>query len=259
MPRILPILDTGATLESYLSITPVEESPWLFSSLLAILHPEGLACHPKKLLRALQVANPPHDLVAHRIRSIIRRRHREAPFHVAIGELQNFTATFVSKERWVNPISKYTNDTYSEEDNIIVIQPALNVLVDILNSTVGENGLRYLVAWSMYRQLLSPGYLPRTTYHGHASLTCCGFKASCARGHAELSGYGHDFQRRCLAGTRPVMVPTLQAAAWSAVRATRGCWGTGMSSSGDVRPGRGYGGGAYPLIGRLVYHADNVI
>ncbi|KAH8038263.1 hypothetical protein HPB51_000236 [Rhipicephalus microplus] len=60
------IFDTGATLESYLSIPPVKESPWLFSSLLAILHPEGPACPPKKLLRVQQVANPPHDLAAHR-------------------------------------------------------------------------------------------------------------------------------------------------------------------------------------------------
>ncbi|KAL3208894.1 hypothetical protein MRX96_038526 [Rhipicephalus microplus] len=70
------------------------------------------------------------------------------------------------------------------------------------------------------RTLLSPGYLPRTTCHGRASLTCCGFKASCARGHAELSGYA-------------------------------------LRSSGGVRPGHGYGGGAYPSSGCLVYHVDN--
>ncbi|KAL3188344.1 hypothetical protein MRX96_023012 [Rhipicephalus microplus] len=33
----------------------------------------------------------------------------------------------------------------------------------------------------------------------------------------------------------------------------------GKSSSGGVRPGCGYGGGAYLSSCRLVYHADNVI
>ncbi|KAL3191312.1 hypothetical protein MRX96_018720 [Rhipicephalus microplus] len=54
-----------------------------------------------------------------------------------------------------------------------------------------------------------------------------------------------------------VLVPTLQVAAWSTVRATWRCRPTGMSSSGRVRPERGCDGGANCSSSRLVCHASN--
>ncbi|XP_075744147.1 neprilysin-1-like [Rhipicephalus microplus] len=59
------------------------------------------------------------------------------------------------RNRWVNAITTYTNGTYTAVDEILVEEPALNILVDALkDQLVGENGLRYLVAWSIYRQLV---------------------------------------------------------------------------------------------------------
>ncbi|KAL1485050.1 hypothetical protein MTO96_032208 [Rhipicephalus appendiculatus] len=112
----------------------------------------------------------------------------ELPFYVPIGELQNFTSTYVTKERWVNPISKYTNGTYTAADIIIIEQPALKVLVDILNSTMGENGLRYLVAWSIYRQLV--GYtVPHMLTKGKTASGACYEHASKTMQLALLSPY----------------------------------------------------------------------
>ncbi|KAL1441919.1 hypothetical protein MTO96_031075 [Rhipicephalus appendiculatus] len=122
------------------------------------------------------------------LRNIVSQHGEDIPFYVDIGELHNFTSTFVTRERWVNAISKYTNGTYTAADKIMVEQPALDVLVDILNSTVGENGLRYLVAWSIYRQLV--GYtVPHILTNGRTASDACYEHASKTMHLALLSCY----------------------------------------------------------------------
>ncbi|KAL3252218.1 hypothetical protein MRX96_054893, partial [Rhipicephalus microplus] len=95
---------------------------------------------------------------------------------------------YESRDRWVNPISKYTNGTYTAEDKVMVQQPALNVLVNILNGSVGENGIRYLVAWSIYRQLVKYT-VPHMLAQGRTASDACYEHASKTMQLALLSSY----------------------------------------------------------------------
>ncbi|KAH8039430.1 hypothetical protein HPB51_007308 [Rhipicephalus microplus] len=88
-------------------------------------------------------------------RSLVNDHTIDIPCYVAVGDLHTYTSPYVTKDRWVNAITTYTNGTYTAVDEILVEEPALNILVDALkDQLVGENGLRYLVAWSIYRQLV---------------------------------------------------------------------------------------------------------
>ncbi|XP_075746271.1 neprilysin-1-like isoform X3 [Rhipicephalus microplus] len=89
------------------------------------------------------------------LRSIVNDHTIDIPSFVAVGDLHTYTSPYVTKDRWVNAITTYTNGTYTAIDEILVEEPALNILVDALkDQVVGEIGLRYLVAWSIYRQLV---------------------------------------------------------------------------------------------------------
>ncbi|KAL1441926.1 hypothetical protein MTO96_031082 [Rhipicephalus appendiculatus] len=122
------------------------------------------------------------------VRNILNEHYPDLPFDVDIGELHKFTRPFVTRERWVNAISKYTNGTYTAGDKIMVQQPSLNVLVDILNDTIGENGLRYLVAWSIYRQLVEYT-VPDMLTKGRTASDACYKHASKTMHLALLSSY----------------------------------------------------------------------
>ncbi|KAL1444547.1 hypothetical protein MTO96_029769 [Rhipicephalus appendiculatus] len=63
---------------------------------------------------------------------------------------------FSTKEdQWAGYFSKYTNNTYRSEDSLIVQQNVLSLIVELLKAkSVGQKGLQYLIAWSVYRQLM---------------------------------------------------------------------------------------------------------
>ncbi|KAH7957366.1 hypothetical protein HPB52_018145 [Rhipicephalus sanguineus] len=95
----------------------------------------------------------------------------------------------MQKEQWVNAISKYTNGTYTAADVIVVEDTALIGLVDMLkNESVGMRGLRYLVAWSIYRQLVTYT-LPSTLAKGRPASDACYEHASKAMYLALVGSY----------------------------------------------------------------------
>ncbi|KAH7956434.1 hypothetical protein HPB52_009661 [Rhipicephalus sanguineus] len=56
---------------------------------------------------------------------------------------------------WSTYISKYTNGTYTSTDIISHLPQSTSILLNLFESeSVGIDGLRYLVAWSIYRQLV---------------------------------------------------------------------------------------------------------
>ncbi|XP_075744574.1 uncharacterized protein LOC142803344 isoform X2 [Rhipicephalus microplus] len=56
---------------------------------------------------------------------------------------------------WHTFFSRYTNDIYGGPDQIFVVLHVLTLLVKLFkNESMGEKGLQYLVAWSVYRQLV---------------------------------------------------------------------------------------------------------
>ncbi|KAH6932004.1 hypothetical protein HPB50_002438 [Hyalomma asiaticum] len=73
---------------------------------------------------------------------------------VGIRYFGTYTRPYVTSDDWAECISKYTNNTYKREDSLILQQNVLSLIANLLNDTsVGEKGLRYLVAWSVYTQL----------------------------------------------------------------------------------------------------------
>ncbi|KAH6932807.1 hypothetical protein HPB50_009645 [Hyalomma asiaticum] len=56
--------------------------------------------------------------------------------------------------QWGAYFSKYTNGTYTEHDNIVHFIHSTRIIQKLYeNEEVGTDGLRYLVAWGIYRQL----------------------------------------------------------------------------------------------------------
>lgn len=73
----------------------------------------------------------------------------------SIGELGRETEPFVTQAGWVTFISKYTNGTYTDTSSIFYRPHVTKIIVKLFQSeAVGEHGLRYLVAWTIYRQLV---------------------------------------------------------------------------------------------------------
>ncbi|XP_075539434.1 neprilysin-1-like [Dermacentor variabilis] len=74
---------------------------------------------------------------------------------MAIGRLGAYTDPYVTADQWGNFFSKYTNNTYRAVDSIVLQIHVVNMLANLLNDTsVGQDGLRHLVAWSVYTQLM---------------------------------------------------------------------------------------------------------
>ncbi|KAH7957308.1 hypothetical protein HPB52_017343 [Rhipicephalus sanguineus] len=70
-------------------------------------------------------------------------------------ELASSIAGYEIEHQWASYFSKYTNNTYKAENSLIVQQNVLSLIVELLKAqSVGEKGLRYLVAFSVYRQLM---------------------------------------------------------------------------------------------------------
>ncbi|KAH7959369.1 hypothetical protein HPB49_010621 [Dermacentor silvarum] len=58
--------------------------------------------------------------------------------------------------KWIKVFSKYTNKTYRGKDNIVYKHYVLNVLVNLIRyPSVSLKGLRYLIAWSVFRQMVN--------------------------------------------------------------------------------------------------------
>ncbi|KAL3211849.1 hypothetical protein MRX96_036244 [Rhipicephalus microplus] len=65
------------------------------------------------------------------------------------------TDPYVSPAKWSTVFSKYTNNIYHGNSTIVYHKYVLEILVDLINhNSVGAEGLRYLIAWSMFRQLV---------------------------------------------------------------------------------------------------------
>ncbi|XP_075744140.1 endothelin-converting enzyme 1-like [Rhipicephalus microplus] len=71
-----------------------------------------------------------------------------------VFELSKRTSPYVSKDDWDTFLYKYTNNTYTVDDNIFYRPYLATMIVKLFESThVGKEGLQYLVAWTFYRQL----------------------------------------------------------------------------------------------------------
>ncbi|XP_065289070.1 neprilysin-1-like isoform X2 [Dermacentor albipictus] len=114
------------------------------------------------LLRRYGV-NPPHDT---QLASKIIGYEEQLPLTMSswskdfaliyIRFLGNYTKSYVTSDEWGTFFFKYTNGTYGGSDYIYHQPLAIKLLVRLFKSKwVGANGLRYLVAWSIYRQLLN--------------------------------------------------------------------------------------------------------
>ncbi|KAL1476173.1 hypothetical protein MTO96_018750, partial [Rhipicephalus appendiculatus] len=75
--------------------------------------------------------------------------------YIPIFELGQQTTPYVTSDEWGTFFSEYTNGTYGVYDLILYQPHVTRILVKLFkNERVGEEGLRYLVAWSIYRQLV---------------------------------------------------------------------------------------------------------
>ncbi|KAL1482144.1 hypothetical protein MTO96_034009 [Rhipicephalus appendiculatus] len=108
-------------------------------------------------------AKPPHDKVlAAKIKEYDDELHfiasntdnNEQKYKsIEINNLGSLTEPYVTSDDWGAYISNYTNGTYTASDFIYQREHALQILVKLFKS-MGEAGLRYLVAWKFYSHLL---------------------------------------------------------------------------------------------------------
>ncbi|KAL1415635.1 hypothetical protein MTO96_029122 [Rhipicephalus appendiculatus] len=84
---------------------------------------------------------------------VVRSKPESARF-MLIKQLGNKTDPYVYTDNWVHYFSKYTNGIYGANDLIRHQAHTTGILLDLFKSEhVGIRGLRYLVAWSVFRQL----------------------------------------------------------------------------------------------------------
>ncbi|KAL3224409.1 hypothetical protein MRX96_049492 [Rhipicephalus microplus] len=57
------------------------------------------------------------------------------------------------RDDWITLFSKYTSGAYTSSDSILR-QPHATAIIGKLFESVGKEGLRYLIAWTFYRQLV---------------------------------------------------------------------------------------------------------
>ncbi|KAL1484831.1 hypothetical protein MTO96_010999 [Rhipicephalus appendiculatus] len=75
---------------------------------------------------------------------------------IQIGRLGGHTAPAVSSVQWAAAISKYTNGTYTRFDKINHDVFASELIKQLFyDRNLGKAGLRYVVAWSIFRQLVN--------------------------------------------------------------------------------------------------------
>ncbi|KAL1470736.1 hypothetical protein MTO96_040287, partial [Rhipicephalus appendiculatus] len=90
------------------------------------------------------------------LESIINKYPETELRFVAIDSIPaKFQRPYNAQDQWVKAFPKYTNNTYTAVDPVLCQEAAVNVLVDVVKSeSLGEKGLRYLIAWSVYTQLV---------------------------------------------------------------------------------------------------------
>ncbi|XP_070397044.1 neprilysin-1-like isoform X3 [Dermacentor albipictus] len=92
-------------------------------------------------------------------------KHMSVGSSFVIGTIEDMgltTTPLVTSAQWEEMFSKYTNGIYGGRDKIAYQKELLLVLAELLGSpATGPAGLRCLVAWSLFRQLLSYAQLPQ--------------------------------------------------------------------------------------------------
>ncbi|KAL1476178.1 hypothetical protein MTO96_018755 [Rhipicephalus appendiculatus] len=84
------------------------------------------------------------------------RRYGKEWEYIQIGRLGGHTAPAVSSVEWAASISKYTNGTYTRFDKINHDIAASDLVKKLFyDRNIRKVGLRYLVAWSIFRQLVN--------------------------------------------------------------------------------------------------------
>ncbi|XP_049520704.1 uncharacterized protein LOC125944351 [Dermacentor silvarum] len=79
----------------------------------------------------------------------------DKPQLMDIRRLGVYTTPHVNAEQWGEFFAKYTNNTYQGVDSVFLQTHVINMLEMLLeDKSVGEKGLRHLVAWSVYTQLV---------------------------------------------------------------------------------------------------------
>ncbi|KAL3219771.1 hypothetical protein MRX96_050474 [Rhipicephalus microplus] len=70
-------------------------------------------------------------------------------------KLGESTEPYVTANEWISFFYEYTNGTYTKFDSVMSRPYAITIIVKLFKSmSVGLTGLRYLVAWTFYRQLV---------------------------------------------------------------------------------------------------------
>ncbi|KAL1441929.1 hypothetical protein MTO96_031085 [Rhipicephalus appendiculatus] len=124
------------------------------------------------------------------VESIIKRYPEKEPRFVSIDYIPlKFTRPYITKDQWVNAFSKYTNNTYTAVDPVYFQEAAVRVLVDMLKSeSLGAKGLQYLIAWSVYTQLVKYT-VPNLLLDGNSAAAACYVHAKKAMNLALVSPF----------------------------------------------------------------------
>ncbi|XP_065289049.1 neprilysin-1-like [Dermacentor albipictus] len=139
-----------------------EDAAWIFSRYSV----------PKKkklddyieLLGLYGVTSPGDQLLAAKImeyekqlqRTTLKSTPHEARIlHVTISSMGEMTKPYVKAEKWSTVFAKYTSKIYSGSDTVVYQEDVLPILVKLIKSkAVGFTGLRNLIAWSLFRQMV---------------------------------------------------------------------------------------------------------
>nr|XP_054929724.1 neprilysin-11-like [Dermacentor andersoni] len=81
--------------------------------------------------------------------------HEGSILHRTISSMGDMTKPYVTAEKWSTIFATYTNQIYSGNDTVVYQEYVLPVLVNLIKSkAVGYTGLRHLITWSMFRQMV---------------------------------------------------------------------------------------------------------
>ncbi|KAH6933923.1 hypothetical protein HPB50_018845 [Hyalomma asiaticum] len=116
------------------------------------------------LLRKYGLSSPRDELIAAKImhfekemqRFVRRTTPEAAPYRLGtIESLGEMTKPYVTSEKWSTMFMRYTNLVYNGSSPISYQEYVLEVLVKVLKyQAVGVEGLRHLIAWSLFRQMV---------------------------------------------------------------------------------------------------------
>ncbi|KAL1415639.1 hypothetical protein MTO96_029126 [Rhipicephalus appendiculatus] len=148
-----------------------------------------------------------------------------------INELGRLTAPYVTSDQWGTFISKYSNGIYTASDYINYRPEATNILVRLFkDKSVRIKGLRHLVAWSIYRQLVDFTE-PYMFLHGRSASDACYEHVRKVMDLAVLSPYLQSEIKLQMVEQAKVMVSkirstylkTLESSRWLSTELSRSC------------------------------------